>query len=282
MSAHRRQARPEAGEGVSQAGVLSEDSVERDTNTGTPQGGILSPLLANIALSVLDDHFAEAWDAMGDSSARHRRRHKGLATYRLVHYADDFVVLAHGTRDHAEDLREEVAAVLATMGLRLSETKTRIAHIDEGFDFLGFRIQRQPKRGSGKRYVYTFPTKASLAAVKAKVRAQTREATNQSLAVLCHRLNPVVRGWVNYFRHGVSKATFDYLRRFTWRRVICWLRHKHPHANWRWLLRRYLPGWWPTEGKVFLFDPMTVPVTRYRYRGDNIPSPWATTTGAPA
>jgi RNA-directed DNA polymerase len=73
------------------AGVLGEDDTERDTVTGTPQGGILSPLLANIALSVLDEYFDEAWQAMGDSSARHRRRRKGLATYRLVRYADDFV-----------------------------------------------------------------------------------------------------------------------------------------------------------------------------------------------
>jgi RNA-directed DNA polymerase len=260
------------------AGILSEDGAERDTNTGTPQGGILSPLLANIALSVLDEHFVEAWQQMGDSSARHRRRKKGLATYRLVRYADDFVVLVNGNSSHAEGLREEVATVLAPMGLRLSDEKTKIAHIDEGFDFLGFRIQRQPKRGSGKPTVYTFPTKAALAKVKAKVRTMTKEATDQPLAVLCYRLSPVVRGWVNYFRHGTSKATFDYLRRFTWRRVICWLRHKHPKANWKQLRRRYLPGWWPTDGKVVLFDPMTVPVTRYRYRAANIPSPWTSRT----
>jgi RNA-directed DNA polymerase len=88
------------------AGVLSEDGIERDTDTGTPQGGILSPLLANIALSILDDHFAEAWEAMGHtSSARQERRRKGLATYRLVRYADDFVVLVSGTRAHAEGLQ---------------------------------------------------------------------------------------------------------------------------------------------------------------------------------
>jgi RNA-directed DNA polymerase len=256
------------------AGILSEDGAEKDTNTGTPQGGILSPLLANIALSVLDEHFAEAWEAMGDSSARYRRRAKGLATYRLVRYADDFVVMVKGNRAHAEGLRNEVAAVLQPMGLRLSEEKTRIVHIDEGFDFLGFRIQRSPKRGSGKLTVYTFPSKAALASVKAKVRKATRGATNQPLGVLCYRLSPIVRGWVNYFRHGVSKATFDYLRRFTWRRVLCWLRHKHPHANWKWLRRRYLPGWWPTDGEIRLFDPMSIRVTRYRYRSDNIPSPW--------
>jgi RNA-directed DNA polymerase len=256
------------------AGILSEDGVERDTNTGTPQGGILSPLLANIALSGLDDHFAEVWEAMGDSSARHRRRAKGLATYRLVRYADDFVVLVKGTKAHAEALRDETAAVLAPTGLRLSEEKTTVVHVDEGFDFLGFRIRRAPKRGSGKLIVYTYPSKKALASVKAKVRTATREATNQPLSVLCFRLAPIVRGWANYFRHGVSKATFDHLRHFTWRRVICWLRHKHPKASWKWLRRRYLPGWWPTDGKVMLFDLNTIAVTRYRYRADNIPSPW--------
>jgi RNA-directed DNA polymerase len=258
------------------AGVLSEDAVERSTTTGTPQGGILSPLLANIALSVLDEHFAEAWQAMGaTSSARSRRRHKGLATYRLVRYADDFVVLVSGNRAHVEGLRAETATVLAPMGLRLSETKTKIVHVDEGFDFLGFRIQRQPWRGMGKPTIYTFPTKAALASVKAKVRAATRGGTNQPLAALCRRLAPVLRGWTNYFRHGVSKRTFGYLRSFTWRRVVQWLRRKHSRATWQWLRRRYLPGWWPTEGQVSLFDPGSVTVSRYRYRGRNIPTPWA-------
>lgn len=256
------------------AGILDELGQVQDTEAGTPQGGILSPLLANIALSVLDEHFAAAWSAMGDSSARHRRRRRGEPTYRLVRYADDFVVLVHGTQAHAEALRDEAATVLAPMGLSLSEEKTRICHIDQGFDFLGFRIQRQPKRGSGKPCVYTFPNKAALASVKAKVRTATRQGQNRPLALLLDRLAPILRGWANYFRHGVSKATFDYLRRFTWRRVICWLRRKHPHASWKWLRRRYLPGWWPSQGETKLFDIGKVTVTRYRYRG-NIATPWA-------
>lgn len=257
------------------AGILGEDGVERDTATGTPQGGILSPLLANIALSVLDEHFVAAWAAMGaHSGARQQRRRRGLATYRLVRYADDFVVLVAGTRAHAEALRDEVVAVLAPMGLRLSESKTRIAHIDEGFDFLGFRVRRQRKRGTGQRFVYTYPAKAALATVKAKVRALTRGATDLSLAILLHRVNPVLRGWTAYFRHGVSKATFSYLRAFVWRRVVCWLRHKHRRANWKQLRRRSLPRWWPTEGEVSLFNPGSVAVSRYRYRGGRIPSPW--------
>ena len=154
------------------------------------------------------------------SSARQRRRQRGLATYRLVRYADDFVVLVAGTRAHAEALRDEVAAVLAPMGLRLSEEKTRIVHIDEGFDFLGFRIQRHRKRGTGKRFVYTYPSKTALADGQGQGAGADPRGTDQSLGILLHRLNPVLRGWTAYFRHGVSKATFNYLRAFTWRRVV--------------------------------------------------------------
>jgi RNA-directed DNA polymerase len=261
------------------AGVLSEDGVERDTIAGTPQGGILSPLLANVALSVLDEHFVAAWESFGGTSAqRQQRRRTGLATYRLVRYADDFVVVVAGTQADAQALKVETAAVLATVGLRLSEEKTRIVHLDEGFDFLGFRIQRHQKRGTQKRYVYTYPSKKSLASVKAKVRSVTRGSTDQSLSIILHRLNPVLRGWTNYFRHGVSKATFSYLRAFVWRRVICWLRHKHRPISWKQLRRNYLLGWWPAEDGVVLFNPSAVVVTRYRYRANRIPTPWAAST----
>ena len=260
------------------AGVLTVEGADRETTTGTPQGGILSPLLANIALSVLDDHFENAWQEMGTGNQRKYRRSKGQATYRIVRYADDFVILVAGTRAHAEALADQAAALLAPMGLRLSAEKTRICHIDEGLDFLGFRIQRQKKRGTaGKRAIYTYPAKKAVAAVTAKVRALTRTGHNQPLAVLLHQLNQVLRGWTAYFRHGVSKATFDYLGQFTWRRVICWLRRKHHRANWNWLRRHYLPRWWPTDGEVTLLRPASVAVTRYRYRGRSIPTPWTAT-----
>jgi RNA-directed DNA polymerase len=223
---------------------------------------------------VLDEHFARAWAAMGTESQRNARRKRGEATYRLVRYADDFLVMVAGTRAHAEALKDEVAAVLATIGVRLSETKTRIAHIDEGLDFLGFRIQRQRKRGTNKRFVYTYPSKKALLAVCDKVRTLTKGPTNQPLAELLHRINPVLRGWTSYFKHGVSKATFSYLDTFAWRRVVGWLRRKHHRTGWKWLRRRYLPGWRPTEGTVTLFNPAKVTVSRYRYRGTRIPSPW--------
>lgn len=262
------------------AGILSEDGQLRDTITGTPQGGILSPLLANVTLSVLDDWFVSAWRThSGTFTARQRRYRQGLANWRLVRYADDFVLLVRGTRDHAEALREDVAAALAPMGLRLSDGKTRVCHIDEGFDFLGWRIQRHRKRGARQRYVYVYPSKKSLERVKAKARELTARDTNPSLAVLLHRLNPVLRGWTDYFRFGVSKQSFSYLRSFTWHRVVGWLRKKHRRATWRELRRRYLPGWRPTEDGVTLFNPASVPVRSYYYRGRRIPTPWSEQQG---
>jgi RNA-directed DNA polymerase len=254
------------------AGILTEGDVRRDTSTGTPQGGIASPLLANIALSVLDDHFAERW---GDRVERAKRRRHGLANYRIIRYADDFVVMVSGTKTHAHAIKDEVAAVLSTIGLRLSEEKTGVVHIDEGLDFLGWRIQRQTRRGTTDRYVYTYPSKKALRAVMEKVRTLTRQGTDLSLGVLLHRLNPVLRGWTNYFQPGVSSAAFQYLGAFTWRRVIGWLRRKHPRITWKQLRRSYCPeGWWPTEDAVTLFNTAAVRTSRYRYRGTAIPSPW--------
>src|SRR5215213_5284911 len=262
------------------SGILGEDGAIRDTVTGTPQGGILSPLLSNLALSVLDEHIVEHGQGGAPSWVRQQRRHQGLPNYRIVRYADDFVVLVAGTRQHAEALREQVAAALATLGLRLSPEKTTICHLDEGFEFLGWRIQRHQQRGSQRRYVYTYPSRTALTAVKAKVRAITGQTTNQPLTVVLHRLNWVLRGWTNYFRHGAASKTFAYLDAFCWRRVMRWLCRKHQHTGWRNICRRWLPGWRPTEGKVTLFDPGTIKIVRYRYRGAAIPSPWAAATGS--
>ena len=258
------------------AGILSEDQIIRDTHTGTPQGGILSPLLANIALTLLDDHFAEAWAThMGDRVVRARRKRHGIANYRLVRYADDLVLMVSGTQADAQQLRDELAEVLAPIGLRLSQVKTRTADIDEGFDFLGWRIQRRRKKGTTKRYVYTYPSKRSVSRIVDKVRQRSRFGPDVPYDTLLYRLNSILRGWANYFKHGVSYATFEYLRAYTWRRVIGWLRDKHPRVTWKQIRRRYLAGgWWPTDGKVELLNPTTVRTVRYRYRGSDIPSPW--------
>jgi len=257
------------------AGILSEDGLDRTTITGTPQGGILSPLLANIALSVLDEHFARKWEALGPQWTRAKHRRAGVPAYRLVRYADDFVVMVGGTRDDAQALWDEAGAVLAPIGLRLSEEKTRVCHIDEGFDFLGFRIQRCPWQGrTGKRAVYTYPSKKALASVIGKVRSITRREKHRTLADLLRLLNRVLRGWCNYFRHGVSSRTFSYLDHYTWWRVVGWVRKRHRGASWGTMRHRHLPGWEIRDGVTEMFRPQAVAVTRYRYRGARIPTPW--------
>jgi RNA-directed DNA polymerase len=258
------------------AGILVEDGAVQESRTGTPQGGILSPVLANVALSVLDEHFARAPGGPAATTyERTKRRRQGLPNCRLVRYADDWCLTVSGTRAHAEAYREEAADVLSTMGLRLSPEKTAITHIDEGLDFLGWRIQRRRKRGTSKHYVYTYPARKSVTSVTTKVKTLCRQNINLPLEVLLHRLNSLLRGWTTYFRPGVSSATFSYLRAFTWRQVVRWLRRKHPRMNWKELRRRFLGGgWWPTTGEVILFNPAAVATTRYRYRGRQIPSPW--------
>lgn len=261
------------------AGILTETGRQQGTLTGTPQGGILSPLLANIALNALDQQFAEDWQGLMSTVTRRRiRRRKGLGTWRLVRYADDFVVMVAGTRANAEALQAVVADRLAPMGLRLSAAKTSVVRIDEGFDFLGWHVQRKRKRGTNQVYVYTYPSKKAVMAIKAKVRALTERTSQPNLRVLLLRLNAALRGWANYFKHGVSKRTFSYLDSFAWRRVTRWIRKRHLRLNWAAIQKRFMHGWDIADGGIWLFKPSTVAVTRYRYRGKKIPNPWTPST----
>src|SRR5207248_3298271 len=197
------------------AGILGEDRLLRDTDAGTAQGSILSPLLSNVALSVLDEYIAQAPVGLGiGRNDRLTRRRHALPNYRLCRYADDWCLVVSGTKADAEILREEIAGVLAAMGLRLSPEKTLITHIDQGLDFLGWRIQRRRKPGTDRYYVYTYPAKKAIASITGKVRALCRQDVNLPLEVLLHRLNAAMRGWCNYFRPGVSSAAFAYLRAF--------------------------------------------------------------------
>jgi RNA-directed DNA polymerase len=200
-----------------------------------------------------------------------------LPTWRIVRYADDFVVLVHGDKDDTDALREQIASVLAPMGLRLSPSKTQVVHMSEGFDFLGFRIQWKRKRGTGKWHVYTFVADRPIRSVKAKIRALTRRTSQLPLRYVLIRLNQITHGWANYFCHAVAKHTFKALSLFTWRRVVTMVRTRH---RWRRKdVRRWLTtptGRWhlPAADGIELFPMDKVPVTRYRYRGNTIPSPW--------
>jgi RNA-directed DNA polymerase len=258
------------------AGILTEDGALQDTSAGTAQGSILSPLLSNVALSVLDEHIARAPGGPASTKGRRAaRRRAGLPNYRLARYADDWCLMVAGTEADARALREEIAGVLAPMGLRLSEDKTLITHIDKGLDFLGWRIQRHRKRGTSKHYVYVYPAKKALHAIMAKVKAACWQNTNLPLEVLLHQLNRMLRGWTAHFKYGCSSATFGYLRHYLWHQVIRWVGRKHRRTPWRQLRRRYSKGdGWPAHGNVVLFNPAAVHTERYRYRGQKIPRPW--------
>ena len=179
------------------AGILTELGERRDTRTGTPQGGILSPLIFNVAMSALDEHLHGPWKTGGDMSTpgrRKMRRRRGLPNWRVIRYADDFVVLVHGGRGDAEALREEIAEVLRPLGLRLSPLKTQVVHMSDAFDFLGFRIQRRRKQGTARWYVYTFISARCIRAVKAKIRALTHRTSQQDLEYVLTRINQILGG----------------------------------------------------------------------------------------
>jgi len=153
-----------------------------------------------------------------------------------------------------------------------------VVHLDEGFDFLGFTVKRRRKRGTGQRQVYTYPSEKALCFLETVMpRLTTRSSTTPPWLVL-HRLNAVLRGWANYFRHGVSKRTFSNLDSFAWRRVSRWLRKWHHGLSWKAFDRRFLRGWDIVVGQVTLFMPSRTPVTRYRYRRSRIPTPWTERT----
>ena len=262
------------------AGIFNQETGLRDSPVGAPQGGILSPLLANIVLSVLDEHLMRPWKPGGSMSTpylRSRRRVKGLPRWRIIRYADDFVVLVHGDQTHVEALREDVANALEPLGLRLSESKTQVVHMGDGFNFLGFLIRWKRKRGTNKWHVYTFIADRPIRSVKAKIRALTNRKSQQPPGAVLTRLNQVMRGWTNYFRHAACKRTLSSLFHFVWWRVIRWFRALH---RWRWkdVRRRFTTPdgrWKPIEAEgITLFNPASVPVTRYRYRGTTIPNPW--------
>ena len=147
----------------------------------------------------------------------------------------------------------------------------------DGFDFLGFHIRWKRKRGTNKWHVYTFIAERPLRSVKAKIRALTNRKSQRNPGAVLVRINQILRGWTNYFRHAACKRTLSRLFHFVWWRVIRWLRALH---RWRWkdVRRRFTTPdgrWQPIKADgIALFNPASVPVTRYRYRGNTIPNPW--------
>ncbi len=150
-------------------------------------------------------------------------------------------------------------------------------------DFLGFHIRWKRKRGTNKWHVYTFIADRPLRSVKGKVRALTNRKSQRNPGAVLARINQILRGWTNYFRHAACKRTLSRLFHFVWWRVILWFRALY---RWRWkdVRRRFTTSegrWKPIEAEgVTLFNPASIPVTRYRYRGTTIPNPWTSVTTA--
>jgi RNA-directed DNA polymerase len=268
------------------AGVLTDLGLEAATSTGTPQGGIISPLLANIALSALDEAVMAPWSAGGEQSTqwgRRRRVLQGLGNWRIVRYADDFVIMTNGSRDDAVALKEQATEVLSGLGLRFSQAKTRIVHLSEGIDFLGFHIQWRQRRGGGKWFCMVFIADKAFMKIKQTIRSLTPRRSPRPLTDVIVEVNAALRGWTYYFRHAIAGRRFSFLRYFTWRRIVAWQREQH-RWNWtkvkRWL-RRPDGSWRPIATQdVVLFDPTRVRIERFRYRGTRIPSPYDPATAA--
>ena len=149
----------------------------------------------------------------------------------------------------------------------------------KAFDFLGFRLQWERKRGTNKWYVYTLIAARSIRAVKAKIRALTHRTSQKDLGYVLTSINMVLHGWAGYFKHAIAQRVFDMLDNFTWRRVIRMLRERH-HRRWKDVRRRFTTPagtWLPvTVGEIELKRISAIPIVRYRYRGSKIPNPWVT------
>jgi len=214
-----------------------------ETPAGTPQGGIASPLLANIALHGMEQILAIQRDRQGWSKSSRA----------VVRYADDFVVFCETEEDAAECI-QILRGWLAERGLEISEEKTQIVHLRDGFDFLGFNVRHYKDRraDSGWKLLIT-PSKRSVEKLKEKLRAIWRRGLHWPLDILLLQLNPVVRGWANYFRAHVATATFNELDRWMFHRQVRYVKRVHSRKNWSWLRSRYWSGQHPTRRDRWIF-----------------------------
>jgi RNA-directed DNA polymerase len=197
------------------AGVM-EDGVWHVTDDGTPQGGIVSPLLANIYLNELDQFIAAKWaDLSKGEQNRHRSKQTALPCY-LVRYADDFVVLIRGTVEQAEQLKTEVATFLRQeLHLELSAEKTLVTPVTAGFDFLGFHIRKYP---AGTTIIT--PSRTAIARFREQVSTRAASAFRDDDAAGIATLNRYIRGWGEYYRHVSSSQVFKTLDHYVWHRVM--------------------------------------------------------------
>jgi RNA-directed DNA polymerase len=257
------------------AGVL-DNGVFSATETGTGQGSVLSPLLANVALHGLEDHIRSHFPVkarFGPAGGRYAARWKP----QCVRFADDFILL-HRDQAVIQQCQQLVTEWLQKLGLELHPTKTRIAHTllpeggKAGFDFLGFEVRQYPGSRYNAKRGYKTLIKPSRTAVKrhyAQLCAIIRKNQAARQEILIEQLNPVIVGWSRYYSAVVSKAVFQRLDNLLYLRLARWARYRHPHKGQRWIARKYWRideglGWrfGPKDGKL-LTQHSAVPIIRH-------------------
>ena len=242
------------------AGVV-ELGIHSPTETGTPQGGVMSPLLANVALDGMERLFNAEWpDGRPKAPAHRKGLDKGVT---VIRYADDFVGTAP-TREVLEThVRPQMEQFLQERGLAFREAKTQIVNITEGFNFLGFHIR---KFGSRDKLLIV-PQKEKvlkhLGTLKTYLNAHKQSPAGQVIK----DLNPVIRGWANYYRHVCAKETFQQVRHRQWQMLWDWAKRRHPKKASSWVKTRYFQeeGYWTfRNGKAELVKPDQTPITRFK------------------
>jgi len=195
------------------------------TEAGTPQGGIASPTIANIALDGLETMLTERFGSTAKPMNQSR--------VRLVRYADDFIITGTSKELLEREVKPCVEIFLAARGLELSQEKTKITHISEGFDFLGQNVRKY----DGKLLI--MPSAKNVKAFLDKVRETIRVNRSAKQETLIGLLNPMIRGWANYHRHVVAKRTYATVDHHIWHALWCWARRRHPNKLCGWVRRKY-------------------------------------------
>ena len=199
------------------------------TEAGTPQGGVASPLLANIALHGMEQALRVTFNRQGHT----------IGNRAVVRYADDFVVFCE-SREDAEAVVGILKEWLAIRGLTLSEEKTRIVHLTEGFDFLGWNVRHYPVKTTRTGYkLLITPSNVSVRKIKATLRAAWRRLDGSNAGAVIKALTPIVRGWALYHRSAVASQAFKDLDYWMFRKEMNFVRASHPSKPWYWRKQRY-------------------------------------------
>jgi RNA-directed DNA polymerase len=209
------------------AGVFEAGRGFAPTTEGTPQGGVISPCLLNVALHGLEEAAGVRYKTSGTHAGE-----TVAGSPVAVRYADDVTVLCR-TQQQAEQVRARLAEWLAPRGLAFNEDKTKIVHLDEGFDFLGFNVRRY------RRKLLIKPSQAAIARLRERLAAETRRLRGLNAVAVITVLSPVIRGWAAYYRTVVSSEVFRSLDTYVWRLLYKWARWRHRNKPRHWVVARY-------------------------------------------